>query len=147
MSLEMIRVWHERARPNPYDKAFNVQLGVHLEEIAEMLECLEFDVEDDTFVGSASPLYHAVKDAAEKLKSGWTTAKIIDREGFLDSLADQIVTAVGAGHCAKMDVPTACERVNVSNFSKYEYGQPLFDENGKIKKSDRYQPPDLSGLY
>jgi hypothetical protein len=26
-------------------------------------------------------------------------------------------------------------------------GQPVFDENGKIKKGPTYAPPDLTGLY
>lgn len=37
MSIESIELWHKRARPEPTDKDFNVQLGCHLEEVVEML--------------------------------------------------------------------------------------------------------------
>jgi len=40
MSVDSIEMWHKRARPNPTDKDFNVQLGCHFEEIVEMLDAL-----------------------------------------------------------------------------------------------------------
>jgi hypothetical protein len=70
------------------------------------------------------------------------------RGDFLDSVADQIVTAAGAGHCAGMQVTEAVRRVNSSNWSKYDTnGKPIFDENGKIAKGPNYEPPNLEGLY
>jgi hypothetical protein len=73
---------------------------------------------------------------------------IADRRELLDSLADQIVTAVGVGHCANMNVPEAVLRVNKSNWSKYDQdGQPIFKPNGKIDKGPNYVEPDLSGLF
>lgn len=73
---------------------------------------------------------------------------IKDRKEFLDSLADQIVTGVGTGHCAGMQTVEACERVNESNWSKYDAGgRPIFDANGKITKGPSYKKPGLGGLY
>jgi hypothetical protein len=70
-----------------------------------------------------------------------------NREEFLDSIADQIVTGVGVGHCAKMQVAEAVRRVNTSNWSKFDNdGNPIFNENGKISKGPNYTPPDLTGL-
>ena len=71
----------------------------------------------------------------------------IDREEFLDSLADQVVTAIGAGHCAGMKTAEAIERVNVSNWTKTVDGEFQRDANGKIAKPSTYVPPDLKGLY
>jgi hypothetical protein len=153
MSIDSIGLWHKRARPNPSHRDFDVQLGCHLEEVVEMLATVDFSYTDE--FGSYPPVkghntaaYSALKQLADNLKSGATEARITDRKELLDSLADQIVTSVGVGHCAHMDVTEACVRVNSSNFSKYDdNGQPLRDANGKIAKGPRYAPPDLEGLY
>ena len=69
------------------------------------------------------------------------------RKDLLDSLADQIVTAIGVGHCAGMNTPGACLEVNESNWSKFVDGKPLFNEHGKIMKGPDYAPPNLEGLF
>lgn len=141
MSLDNIQLWHERARPEPSGTNLDVQLGCHIEEFCEMLDVLEFRA---TWYNMRVYL----KQLANDLKSGAESAAIIDRKEMLDALADQVVTSVGVGHCAEMDVPAACARVNVSNWSKYdEQGQPIFKPNGKIDKGPGYVKPNLSGLY
>jgi predicted HAD superfamily Cof-like phosphohydrolase len=148
MTIESIELWHKRARPEPSEHDFNVQLGVHLEELAEMLECVH-GTDDDTD-DQVVALRMAVGEMALTLKKakGWVRITPGNRKAFLDSLADQIVTAVGVGHCAGMQTAKACERVNTSNWSKYdENGQPTFDANGKIAKPATYVAPDLEGLY
>lgn len=148
MTVAKITEWHRRARPTPDDKAFNVQLGCHFEEIAEMVETLTFHVDGFASTpGEMTVLFAGLKLFADKLKSGETTATVNDREGFLDSLADQTVTALGAGHCAKMDIEEAVARVNDSNWSKFVGGRPVFDENGKIAKPPTYRKPDLTGCF
>lgn len=143
MSVDLIKLWHERARPNPNEQQFNVQLGCHFEEICEMLAVLN-TTENNTLVRARA----ALSWLADGLKRGNVQATITDRQEFLDAIADQVVTAVGAAHCAKMNVTEAVRRVNTSNWSKYNVdGQPVFDENGKIKKGPTYAPPDLTGLY
>ena len=149
MTLEKINTWHQRARPKPTIINFNVQLGCHLEEVVEMLESLTFSDERRSRTPGDSMVAHLyLKNMADRLKSGELIAMIEDRKALLDSLADQIVTAVGSGHCAKMDVVTACKRVDDSNWSKYdEQGQPIFKDTGKIAKGPNYVEPDLEGLY
>ena len=44
MSTEIIELWHKRARPVPTDRDFNVQMGCHLEEIAEMLAVVDSEL-------------------------------------------------------------------------------------------------------
>jgi len=148
MSIDLIKMWHERARPTPTTAQMNVQIGCHLEEVAEMLECLTGNTAyADAMLGS---VLFAVEHLSNKLKEGdiGVTVKPDDRQDFLDSLADQIVTAVGVGHCTGLNITEACRRVNVSNWSKYDKdGKPLFNENGKIAKGPDYLPPDLTGLY
>jgi predicted HAD superfamily Cof-like phosphohydrolase len=151
MTIESIALWHKRARPEPTDKDFNVQLGCHFEEIVEMIEALRFTHTSGNGVelpGKNSTLYQTVKDYADGLKSGRITADVSDRKEFLDAAADQIVTAVGTGHCARMNVVKAVDIVNTSNWSKYSpEGEPYFDQNGKILKGPNYTPPNLEGLY
>lgn len=142
MSLDTTHLWHKRARPDPTAENFNVQLGCHIEEFVEMLDAL-------------SVSYHFLSrvrvdlfEMATRLKHGTAHASITNRKEFLDSLADQIVTAVGVGHCAGMDVPAALTRVNESNWSKFDdEGQPIFNAAGKIVKGPNYKEPDLSELY
>ena len=142
MSIAEIQMWHGRARPEPTAENFNVQVGCHIEEITEMFDTLKFKHFD------WSETIRGLKLLAETMKRGSEQAVIIDRKEFLDSLADQVVTAVGVGHCANMDIVAACKRVNDSNWSKFDtFGYPVFHTNGKIMKGNHYKEPDLEGLY
>lgn len=146
MSIDSIELWHKRARPTPTDRDFHTQVGCHLEELVEMLECLRGSDQADT--AWLDSLANKAELVASGLKSGSIRVSIVDRDGFLDSLADQIVTAVGTGHCAGMQTATAVQRVNESNWTKFdENGQPTFDANGKIMKPATYRAPNLEGLY
>jgi len=67
-----------------------------------------------------------------------------NRLALLDALADQIVTATGVGTFLGMNVPGALAEVNRSNYSKFEDGEPVFNENKKVMKGKDYTPPDLT---
>jgi hypothetical protein len=147
-TLAEIVAWHKKVRPTPDSTAFNVQLGCHFEEIAEMLESLAPRHYDG--LDQRNEALWAVQELAENLKNGTLELVLVagNRKDFLDSLADQIVTAVGVGYCADMDVPAACHAVSFSNFSKFDsYDNPIFDANGKVTKGPNYVEPDLGGLY
>ena len=140
--IDNITLWHKRARPEPTEKDFDVQLGCHIEEFVEMLDSLTIRAE------GFDKAIDALEDVANGLKAGTLTVSSVDRGELLDSLADQIVTAVGVGHCAKMDMNAAVQEVNDSNWSKFNYkGFPEFDDNGKVKKGERYRKPNLKGMY
>lgn len=147
MSADLIELWHQRARPTPTDKDFNTQLGCHFEEFAEMLECLAGGT--DAIAAAMAALHATIDGLATGLKAGTIELHIPveRREAFLDSLADQVVTAIGTGHCARMRTSEAIRRVNSSNWSKFVDGHPVFDANGKIAKPEGYHPPDLTGLF
>lgn len=143
MTIEAIELWHKRARPEPTDKDFNVQLGCHFEEIEEMMRSI---VTDDEEVWQEARLQIYV--LSKLLKLNELKARVDDRKEFLDSIADQVVTGIGAAYCAGMKGAAACDRVNTSNWSKFdENGQPIRDTNGKITKGPNYQPPVLDGFY
>ena len=146
--LDQIQLWHERARPEPDQRAINAQLGTHLEEVCEMLETITIQYR----FGGADPVtatdaYIHLLSLSRSIKSQSLTVICHDRKGLCDALADQVVTAVGVGHTLGIDVPGAAGRVNASNWSKFVDGQPVFDENGKIAKGPNYQPVDLEGLF
>jgi predicted HAD superfamily Cof-like phosphohydrolase len=147
MSIESIALWQKRARPTPNNRDFDVALGCHLEEIVEMIEALRFSHRNGTGVqmpGKNSMLYQQVKDFADGLKAGRIIAEVANRKDLVDALADQIVTAVGVGHCASTDIVKAVNIVNTSNWSKFSpNGEPYFDQNGKVLKGPNYVPPAL----
>lgn len=147
-TVESINQWHTLARPNPDQKAFNVQLGCHLEELAEMLETIDFTFEDyPEIVGKETHMYAVLVAAAYDLKHNKISARVTDRRKFIDSVGDQVVTSIGVAHCAGMNAPKAIKEVNKSNWSKFVEGKPMFNEHGKIAKPDTYQEPDLEGCY
>lgn len=136
--MRNIELWHKRARPDPKDKDFQVQLGCHLEEVVEMFDALDLHWTWEALIDELECL-------ATRLKNGDSYATIKNREALLDSLADQVVTAIGVGHCAKMRTAEAIEEVNRSNWSKFnqETGEPIFNAAGKISKGPTYRPPNL----
>lgn len=144
MTLESIKKWQHEARPNPSEREFNVALGCHFEEIGESIRCLKSDSRATNVL--LSEVENFVNALAYGLKSGQMNVRITDRVGFLDGLADQVVTAIGTGHCANMEIVEAIDRVNTSNWSKYIDGRPVFDADGKIAKPAGYKPPQLGDL-
>lgn len=143
MTIQKTKEWLEVAVPVPTEASFNVQLGCHLEEVVEMLECIQ--IADGT-IGERilDDAVDALFNLAERLKKGESHAHLVHKVEFLDALADQIVTAVGCAHMANMDIAGALDEVNRSNFSKFEDGKPVFNEHGKIKKGRDYKAPELA---
>ena len=147
MTIEAINLWHQRARPEPTEANLTVQVGCHLEEFLEMISALKFNT-DKEHATELIDAFLILEELADGMKSGDIDVMVGSREDLLDSLADQIVTAVGIGHCTNMNVPKACTEVNKSNWSKFDKnGQPILKAGGKIAKGPDYTPPDLTGLY
>lgn len=157
-TLQQIEQWHKDARPVVTDDNLRMALAVHIEEFLEMLEAVDFDVVNEDWKGKGGTIGNRIGHAeglfsllVKALKENKLKPFIVEskRNAFLDGLADQIVTAVGCGVAAGMNVPEAVNRVQISNDSKREpvTGKFFFDEQGKITKPDWYQRPDLSGLY
>lgn len=139
--ITQTKKWFEIAVPNPTSKNISTQIGCHLEEVAEMLETISSVNKDDAKI--LASLHDAINYVADRIKqNGGIVAK--DRIGLLDSIADQIVTATGVGTFLGMNVPGALAEVNRSNYSKFEDGEPIFNENKKVMKGKDYTPPDLT---
>ena len=144
-TIQSINDWHALARPNPTPEQFNVQLGVHFEEIAEMLDCIKSN--DPLLEHRLQTLYSHLTIVANDLKLEGKQVEIVNRGGFTDSIADQIVTGVGTAYCAGINAPLALNRVDTSNWSKFVDGKPVFKDKGKIAKGPNYVEPDLTGCY
>ena len=132
---DQIQNWFRAAVPEPTDKSRAVQIGCHYEEAGEMANALG-DFQTAGRLSACGDVWKALME---------TEGIPINRKELLDSLADQIVTAIGVAHMFGFDIAGALAEVNRSNWSKFnEDGRPDFDENGKIKKGPNYSPPNLA---
>lgn len=136
--------WFRTAKPEPTVKNILTQLGCHLEEIEEMIGALD---------NADSDLAQELRNASNELKSidvdqyateVQTMMSEWDKVELLDSLCDQIVTAIGTAYDFGFDIEGALKEVAASNESKFEDGKPVFDENMKIIKGKNYFKPDLT---
>ena len=130
--------------PAPTQRNVEVQLGVHFEEVVEMLN--EIHTNDESTLFYLLQARKSMGRLADFFKKGEVgSCALRNPEAFLDSICDQIVTATGCAHMLGYDVCGAMDEVNESNFSKFdESGAPIFDQSGKIVKGPNYRKPDLS---
>lgn len=138
--------WMSKARPQPTDVDRSTQLGVHFEEVTEMADAMllipgltdDFERDLIAFVSAGQSLSTALKKGV----SGTDFSNIPEdiRIELLDSLCDQIVTALGSGYTQNMDMLGALAEVDQSNWSKFgEDGEPIFNEDKKVIKGPNYQ--------
>lgn len=128
------------------EKNLSVQVAVHFEEIAELLDELRVrgsgDDEDALMVCAAR-----LRWLSNRGKSGQTVITIHDRVRALDALCDGEVTANGVAFLAGFYKEIADRRVLTSNESKLnEDGTAVILPGGKIGKSPLYAPPFLDDL-
>lgn len=142
MNIEKVIDWFKAAKPNPTEKDKATQIGAHFEEVAEMMAALSCN---SVQVEQISQEFY-VCDAIDKNSDGKDVELPENWEiDLLDSLCDQIVTAIGVGYMMGFDMSGALKEVNLSNWSKFdENGNPIFNENGKIVKGENYFKPDLA---
>lgn len=142
MDIKEILKWFKKAVPEPTVETACVQIGCHYEEVAEMASVTG----DDNINSDCDDAGYHYKIKSKNYMSGLELLLQDDKSKveLLDSLCDQIVTAIGVAHMFGMDIEGALTEVNNSNWSKFENGSPVFDENGKIKKGGSYFKPELS---
>lgn len=129
MILSSINDWFSIAKPQPLPKDIATQIGAHFEEVAEMLEVL----------GENSDCMRQMAQKYYQMPS----VEIADRVGLLDALSDQCVTAIGVANYLEMDIIGALGHINNSNYSKFEDGAAILNENRKIMKGKHYFKPKL----
>lgn len=140
--LEETYRWFTKAVPVPTTTNIRVQLGVHLEEVEEMLQ--ELHTSDYTTMVLLETTRKNLYDLSKHLKEVETSLVFPDRKATLDAICDQLVTGTGFAYMLGMDPVGGLSEVNESNWSKFVDGEPQFDLNNKIKKGPDYRKPDLS---
>lgn len=141
-----ITEWFRRAKEFPTKDDLLVQIGCHYEEMSEFTDAVDrkHNVKSHT-TGLLEDNAHGWKnkmDCAKELLEAILNDKERKRE-VVDALADTVVTAIGVLYELTGDPIGVLSEVNRSNWSKFENGVPVFDENGKIKKGEYYTKPDL----
>jgi predicted HAD superfamily Cof-like phosphohydrolase len=76
-----------------------------------------------------------------------TAVEKSDLTGIADALADIVYVAYGTALTYGIDLDAVLREVHRSNMSKLDGdGRPLFRDDGKVLKSERYSPPDIQAV-
>lgn len=137
-SITDIAEWFKAAKPEPTHDDVIAQMACHFEEVDEMI--------DSTNIHPFTNHLYEVRRNCKQIRDNDLSSDCIskgDNLELLDSLCDQIVTAVGSGYMMGFDMMGALREVIRSNNSKMVNGRFEFDENGKIKKSASFSEPNL----
>lgn len=145
-NYQRTKAWLEACGKTPTPESLSVQIGVDLEEQAELLRCLRVSKE-----GWARLLERVVIDLeslGKELKRGDLVAHFPAhlRTEVLDAICDREVTGNGVAYLAGFDKDGADQEVLASNESKLEDGKPVILPGGKIGKPDGWKAPDLKGF-
>ena len=138
-STQRIENWFKAAKPEPTINDVMTQYGCHLEEVCECLESTS-DIEQAAVIKELATEYKTTDFGKGEPNKGSQR----DNIDLLDSLCDQIVTAIGVGYMMGFDIQGALNEVIRSNDSKMVNGKFEFDANGKISKPSSYSEPDLT---
>lgn len=147
--IHQIQTWCSTAVPRPESVNITTQIGVRLEEVAEMLEPISDMSMNQQTSDQLNLVLEMLRHMSKQFKSpgrGFLIdTRYVDRKDLLDALCDQIVTAVGIAHMFGMDIEGALREVADSNDLKFDQnGQPIFNTHRKIIKGPSYRAPDLS---
>lgn len=149
VSVKSITDWFKTAKPEPVTgfptKWINTQLGAHFEEVAEMVKVFKDQDSDLDLADLAFKAHSLLVQMSQHLYESDDKINLNqeDKVELLDSLADQVVTATGVSYFSKFKFDEALTEVNKSNYSKFENGKPVLNENGKIIKGKDYFKPEL----
>lgn len=137
-TIQEIRDWFLKAKPEATDQNLVQQLAYALEEISELFEAIGYQ--------DASRHMEQLKDYTLGVSRKEDCTEVVskwDRKATLDAIGDIIVTLVGVATYAKMDIVGGLQEISDSNYSKFVAGEPLLDKDGKITKGPNYFKPEL----
>jgi predicted HAD superfamily Cof-like phosphohydrolase len=85
--------------------------------------------------------YDLIKEELDEFKEALENKDLLE---VADALTDILYVAYGAGHAFGIDLDKCFDEVQKSNMSKLdEYGEPIYNEVGKVMKGPKYFKPDL----
>jgi len=145
-NFQRTAAWLKACGKEPSPENVSTQVGVHIEEFCELLECLRTDSEG----------YAKLLDRT-RLDLTWFASKLKRREqsvyipvhlrvDALDALCDSEVTGNGVAYLAGFDKDAADLAVLDSNDAKLVDGKAIIAPGGKIMKPDGWTPPNLRGF-
>lgn len=144
--FQKIIEWFKTCYPNVTPEVASIQYGCLVEEIGETMvltQDLEFASDFNAQVLDVGFVARSYKHQRPENVAFLQALEPADRTEHLDGLVDIIWTAVTSGTAMGYDMQGALDEVIRSNYSKFENGQPVFDENGKVAKGKDYTKPDL----
>lgn len=120
-----------------------------LRKVAEFNKA--FGIENQMFptIPDAATLELRYKLALEELDEFKEAAEAGDMAGMLDALVDQLYILLGTVHSCGMGIALedGFYEVHRSNMTKLDKdGKPVYREDGKVIKSERYDPPNLQRI-
>lgn len=142
-NFERTKNWLQACGKEPNEKNLSIQIGCHIEEFVEFLECITVSFGGDT----KDSCCIALQELSKSLKvGGLNIAKIPygSRANALDALCDCEVTGNGVAYLAEMEKDEADQAVLASNEAKLVDGKPVILPGGKIGKPEGWQAPDLA---
>ena len=143
-NFDRVSSWLKIAGKEQNNKNLSTQVGVHLEEVAEMLDAMNITSPTGAIGNVLIEAKMILQLVATGLKSGEFGVQIFDHEAMLDALCDQDVTLNGVAYLAGYDKNRADKAVLDSNDSKFDNGKAVILPGGKIGKSASYVRADLS---
>ena len=85
--------------------------------------------------------YDLIKEELDEFKQALNNKDLLE---VADALTDILYVTYGAGHAFGIDLDKCFDEVQKSNMSKLdEYGEPIYNEVGKVMKGPKYFKPDL----
>ena len=86
--------------------------------------------------------FNLIKEELEELRIAIDTKNLVE---VADALTDILYVAYGAGHAFGINLDKCFDEVQQSNMSKLDdYGNPIYNDSGKVMKGPKYFKPDLS---
>ena len=86
--------------------------------------------------------FNLIKEELEELRIAMDTKNLVE---VADALTDILYVAYGAGHAFGINLDKCFDEVQQSNMSKLDdYGNPIYNDSGKVMKGPKYFKPDLS---
>lgn len=134
---QSIANWFHIAKPKPSNQNIIQQIAYHFEEVAEMCQAIKCYYEAELLEDLKDKLLSFDKRQCNEF------IKHVNKLNLIDALCDQQITAIGVGTMFGFDMPNALIEVNESNYTKFENGKPVINEQGKITKGKQYRKPNL----
>ena len=126
-------------------KQAGLYLGLQLEELAEKITVIALAEPNLSAHSDLLAIAGVLEGASSRFKQGFHQAAITfaDRAELLDADLDLAWVALGGAFSTSTCAPAAFAEVARANLDKYPDGQVLRDANGKIRKPEGWQGPNL----